>query len=78
MYEYQVLYNRSISRKLLKNHESITNVQLDIDNSTVNNLEKNSESDSDCESDKIHLYTDCNKFNTIIVYQEVKVPKSKN
>ena len=57
MYEYQVLYNRSISRKLLKNHESVTNVQLDIDNSTVNNLEKNSESESDCESDcdKIHL-----------------------
>ena len=60
----------------------MTNVQPDIDNSTVNNLEKNSENDceSNCESDcdKTHVQIDCNKFNTIIVYQEVKVSKSKN
>ena len=58
----------------------MTNVKLDIDNRTVNNLENDSESDcdSDCESDKTHLQIECNKLNTIIVYQEVKVPKLSN
>ena len=54
----------------------MTNVKLDIDNRTVNNLENDSE--SDCESDKTHLQIECNKLNTIIVYQEVKVPKLSN
>ena len=54
----------------------MTNVKLDIDNRTVNNIENDSE--SDCESDKTHLLIECNKLNTIIVYQEVKVPKLSN